>query len=89
MDARSIIADSLHEALHGDGKYTFEDIDRYARKLDEEMREQRAKSFESGRRVGYRAGLEDGRKLTKNKRDSIYYAGFAEGAALASKRKGK
>lgn len=88
MDARSIIADSMEEALRIGGGYRFDDIERHARKLEKEMREQRAKSFESGRRVGYSAGLEDGRKLTKNERDAIYYAGFAEGAGLASKRKG-
>ena len=36
--------------------------------------------------MGYAQGVEDGRKLAPAERDTVYAAGFAEGAALASKK---
>ncbi len=47
---------------------------------------ERHKAFERGRKVGYASGVEAGRRLTQDERAAIYAEGFAEGAALASKR---
>ena len=92
MDAPQIIADSLSElmdALNAGHRAVkaVEDAERErTAELKGQAREIRRKAFEQGRRVGYAQGVEDGRRLAPAERDTVYAAGFAEGAALASKR---
>ncbi len=92
MDAPQIIADSLQDLMdalnygHRAVK-AVEDAERErTAELHRQAREIRRKAFEQGRRFGYAQVVEDGRKLAHAERDTVYAAGFAEGAALASKK---
>ena len=89
MGAPQIIAESLEELMN--------DLNAHRRAIDlaereriednrRQLRVECHKAFERGRKVGYDSGVEAGRKLTQDERDAIYAEGFAEGAALASKR---
>ena len=92
MDAPQIIADSLGELMDALNKghravKAVEDAERERTlELREQIKVERHKAFEQGRRAGYAKGMEDGRRLSRPERESIYAEGFAEGAALASKK---
>lgn len=92
MDAPQIIADSLSELMdalnHGHrAAKAVEDAERERTlELREQIKVERHKAFEQGMRAGHAKGLEEGRRLSRSERDTVYAAGFAEGAALASKR---
>lgn len=93
MDAPQIIADSLQDLVDAlnHGHRTAKAVEDAERERTEELRAQikvaRHKAFEQGMRAGYAKGLEDGRKLAPAERDSVYAAGFAEGAALAAEQR--
>lgn len=92
MGAPQIIADSLQELMDAlnDGHRAIKAVEDAERERTLELREQikveRHRAFEQGRRVGYAKGFKDGAGFSNEGRDSAYAAGFAEGAALASKR---
>lgn len=82
MGAPQIIAESLEELMN--------DLNEHRRAIDQAERERiednRRQLRVECRKVGYASGVEAGRRLTQDERDAIYAEGFAEGAALASKR---
>lgn len=92
MDAPQIIADSLQDLMdalnHGHrAAKAVEDAERErTAEMHGQAREIRRRAFEQGRRVGYAQGVKDGRRLGPAERDTVYAAGFAEGAALAAKQ---
>lgn len=94
MDAPQIIADSLQELMDAlnEGHRAIKAVEDAERERTLELRGQikveRHKAFEQGMRAGHAKGLEEGRRLSRSERESIYAAGFAEGASLASKRGG-
>lgn len=92
MDAPQIIAESLQDLMDAlnHGHRAVAAVEEAERERTAELRRQvesaRRKAFERGRKVGYASGVEAGRRLTQDERDAIYAEGFAEGAALASKK---
>lgn len=93
MDAPQIIAESLQDLMdalnHGHRAVkAVEDAERErTAELHRQVESARRKAFESGRKAGYAQGVEDGRRLAPAERDSVYAAGFAEGAALAAEQR--
>lgn len=92
MDAPQIIAESLQDLMDAlnHGHRAVKAVEDAERERTAELRRQvesaRRKAFESGRKAGYAKGLEDGRRLESSERETVYAAGFAEGAALAAKQ---
>lgn len=91
MDAPQIIANSLGELMDAldRGRRAIKAVEDAERERTAELRRQveavRRKAFQSGRRAGYEQGYRDGRKARPEDLEEAYAAGFAEGAALASK----